>query len=426
MALLHSEDLKAELRDNPRIKALFGRVEGETFNQDQYVIKVGGAGGKEVCFMPRGAGQKVRGMLYKGMRPDLILPDDLEDPDSLDSEEVREKKKRWFWNSLMNCVDPYERPIKWQVIVINTLTHQNALAADIIDNPDWETLQLEICDDDLHSKIPEWLTDDDIKEKYEEAERQDNVAGFFLEFRNRANVGGKDAVFPRELFLYYDEANHKLNYDPWVDNLVLVDVAKTVNARSAESAVVGVGVNYKTNEIFIRYIAAGKWEPDVLFDEIFLCADIINAKVIGVEETGLNEFIAHPFKNEISRRGKMVEYLPLKARGGKDEKGKVSRIKQLKPYYRLGLVKHNKSQTHKLEAQLMSFPRSKYWDVMDALSYLPQILEEGERYMMNAPPPGDEKEVQDYERKRLEREYQDTLRGYGEDEREPLEGYRWT
>src|SRR5690606_32493389 len=66
---------------------------------------------------------------------------------------------------------------------------------------------------------------------------------------------------------------------------------------------------------------------------------------------------------------------------GVDEKGKVARIKSLAHYYRLGLIYHNKSVTAPLEAQLLSFPRARRWDIMDAFGYLPEILERGDRFM---------------------------------------------
>jgi hypothetical protein len=39
-------------------------------------------------------------------------------------------------------------------------------------------------------------------------------------------------------------------------------------------------------------------------------------------------------------------------------------------------------KTAALESQLLMFPRSKLWDIMDALAYVIQMLEIGERYFM--------------------------------------------
>jgi len=61
---------------------------------------------------------------------------------------------------------------------------------------------------------------------------------------------------------------------------------------------------------------------------------------------------------------------------------KELRVKELVPYYRGGYIYHNAScaNTRKLEQQLLMFPRSKLWDIMDAFAYIIEMLELGERY----------------------------------------------
>jgi len=100
---------------------------------------------------------------------------------------------------------------------------------------------------------------------------------------------------------------------------------------------------------------------------------------MGIEETSLNEFIKQPIKNEMFKRGRFFELIWLKARGGMK---KELRIKELVPYYRMGYIYHNAScpVIKKLESQLLMFPRSKLWDLMDCLAYIIEMLELGERY----------------------------------------------
>ena len=115
--------------------------------------------------------------------------------------------------------------------------------------------------------------------------------------------------------------------------------------------------------------------------EAFDMVERLNARVLGVEVTGLEEFIKQPVTNESSMRHCKAELIWLKARGGSnDEKGKVERIKGLIPYYRQGFVTHNPSCCGKLEQQLLSFPKSKLWDVMDATAYVVELMELGGRY----------------------------------------------
>ena len=50
------------------------------------------------------------------------------------------------------------------------------------------------------------------------------------------------------------------------------------------------------------------------------------------------------------------------------------------PYYRQGQVYHNRLVYGKLEGQLMSFPRSKLLDIMDAVGYIPKLLDDFKMY----------------------------------------------
>ena len=54
---------------------------------------------------------------------------------------------------------------------------------------------------------------------------------------------------------------------------------------------------------------------------------------------------------------------------------KEDRVASLAPNYRLGYMYHNPHNCGKLEGQLLGFPRSKLWDVMDALSYITYIMD---------------------------------------------------
>src|SRR5690606_39163333 len=102
LAVQQSDNLRAELTLNPKIRKFFGEIKGDVFTKEQWVARIGD---KEICVMPRGSGQQVRGLLWRNHRPDLILIDDLEDPDEVRNEDLRAKTLEWFYGSLMNCVD---------------------------------------------------------------------------------------------------------------------------------------------------------------------------------------------------------------------------------------------------------------------------------------------------------------------------------
>lgn len=372
-----SENLKRELMSNNYVRSIYGDIRTKTFSKTQWVVNVAG---NEICVMPRGSGQQIRGLLFRNSRPDLIIVDDLESAEGVRSEEQREKLREWFFADLMNSVDRGKDD--WRIIVVGTVLHQKALLVELLDSPDWDSEIISICDDDLKSNAPNFMSDEAVKRLYFEYKNLGKIDTFYREYRNIPVPTGEDAVFqPDKLFKYYEEKDFKLSQDPNVENILIVDPAKTTKVHSAETGFVLCGVNMLNDAIFVRKAKGEKLHPQEIYDRISEYIMFYNVQVLGIEVTSLHEFILHPLKNELARRGLRVEIVELHARGGAGEKGKEARIKQLLHYYEAGLIYHNKEGTTQLEAQLVSFPRPARWDVMDAFGYIPEILESGQRYM---------------------------------------------
>lgn len=398
LAMQQSENLKYELIQNDIVTKIYGPLASDNFSKRQWVVNPAGS---EICVMPRGAGQQIRGLLFRNHRPGLILVDDLEDPEHMDSEEQRKKKSDWFFADLLNSVDR-GFGADWQVIVLGTVLHQDSLLVNLLDNPDWDSVTLEICDDDLKSTAPNFMPDSAVLDLYNKYEQAGKIDVFYREYRNNPVPTGKDAIFPPHFFKYYDPAELNLDRKKGIENIVIVDPAKTTNLKSAESAIVGIGFDPATEALYVRDIVADKFHPDELYDETIDMVLRLNARILGIEVTSLHEFITYPLKNELIRRGVFVEVMELHARGGDNEKGKIKRVKSLISLYRNGLIYHNKACTKPLEAQLLSFPRPKRWDIMDALGYISEILERGGRYMV----PSNAQDEEESQRE-IEAEYKD-------------------
>jgi len=400
LAMQQAENLKQELIINPLVEKLYGPLASQNFSKRQWVVNIGD---QDICVMPRGAGQQIRGLLYRNYRPGLILVDDLEDPEAMDSEEQRAKKKEWFYADLLNCVDR-GKGSQWQIIVLGTILHQDSLLEGLLDNPSWDSIRLELCDDNLNSLAPNFMSTKDVRTLYQQFKEAGKEDTFYREYRNNPVPISSDATFPSALFKNYDPVKENLDANPQIETMVIVDPAKTTNLKSAESAIVAISIDMQTNAIYIRDIVARKMHPHELYAEI--CEMIVRnrAFVLGVEVTSLHEFIVHPLKNELLRNGLNVEFIDLHARGGDNERGKIQRIKQLSHYYRGGLIFHNPAVCPVLEGQLMSFPRSKRWDVMDAVGYFPEMLERGERYMLPALTAGESRESVEKEYEELDKD----------------------
>lgn len=400
-----SENLKSQLIDNQSVSALFDVQKTSSFSADKWVVSISG---QEACVFPRGAGQKIRGRLWKGNRPDLIIADDLEDEEMVKNEERRKDLKTWFNGAVMNAIDRAKRD--WDIIVLGSLLHEDSLVANLAESKNWDSVVLDIYDEETGgSRFPNFMNEREIIRLRTAYKDDGELDVFYREYMAKVVPTG-DSAFRQEYFKDYNVNETDLNNDPSIENIVVVDPAKTANPKSADSAIVGGAINLRKEQIFVRDIVRGKMHPDKLYDEVANMCLRLGARVLGVEVTGINEHITYPLKNHLSRRQVSVEFVELKARGGQGEPGKVTRIKSLIPFYRQGLVYHNSSCCSVLEGQLLSFPRSKLWDVMDALGYFPQMLEEGQRYMT----PGGDEGLEDP--RVIEDEYRELRKDYAMDE----------
>jgi len=389
-AALQTENIKRGMISNKREIEHFGSIKAssnallkDTFSSKSWMTNYGS------LVWPRGCGQPVRGLNFdfegKTHRVDLAVVDDLEDKDEIGSAIYRKKTKDWILTDLCEAVPPPGVSLNWQIIYIDTLKHHDSAIQMLIDRPDWKALVLPLCDDNFNSKFPMFYTDKQCLEKYQSFASSGDADLFFQEFMCKT-MDDKKAPFRQELF------NHYLEHDPSfqeelrlgeIVNVVLVDPAKTMNPKSAESAIVGVGINSKRNKLYVRDVDVDKYAPDELYDHIFRMAEKLRpCSVIGIETNSLESFIIQPFKNEMLRRGlfyQVVNLDPKRAPAESADKthGKAGRVKGLTGYYAAGCVWHNKAVCAPLETQLLQFPTPRRWDVMDCFAYIVQLLNKG-------------------------------------------------
>ena len=402
-ASLQTENLRRELVSNREIKHFFGDFKQRDVKKSEFeeVFSKKAWVAFDTLVWPRGAGQQVRGVLFKNDRPGLIVIDDLEDPDKIENDEIRAGWYQWLYADVIKAVPRIGPAAKnWKIVYIDTLKHEDSVLQKLLDSKEWKSVRLEACDDDFKSTAPDFMSNEDIMKEWEDHVDAGQTDVFFRELRNLP-ISTKDSAFRQEYFKYYSlppergvnerdlkTTDVEVQLNKRIETVVILDPAKTVKIHSAESAIIGIGIDLVSAKLYIRDAISEKMYPDEIYDALFGMAMMLDAKVLGVEETSLNEFIKQPIKNEMFRRGSFFELVWLKARGGMK---KALRVKELVPYYRGGYIYHNASchTIKKLEQQLLMFPRSRLWDLMDCLAYIIEMLELGERYFSPSENPED-------------------------------------
>ena len=385
-AVMQTENLKRELLSNRKLRKLFGSIKVSDFDyieMEEFFSKKAWTAFGDTLVNPRGALQQIRGMLWREYRPDIIIPDDLEDTHHLDNETLRKSRYDWFTADVMEAVP--QLGSDWKIIYIDTVKHEDALIEHLLEDDEWEHLRLSGCDENYRTSAPIFYPQVKLDAELKR-HRKNHTMDIFARERMCQPISRETAAFKSEYFKYYSETDGTfLQRREYLENVLLVDPAKTANPKNAQTGVVLWGVDIETNALYQRVAEGNFWHPEEMYNGVFAMAQHYGVRVIGVEVTGLEEFIKYPFQNEALRRGLHFEFVWLKARAGKGEfagehGGKTARISALIHLYRQGMIYHNRHNCGPYEQQLITFPRPKKWDIMDAAAYIIEILEMGLRY----------------------------------------------
>jgi hypothetical protein len=401
LAEMQTENMKRSLLSSQSIRQLFGNIKTSDIGEvDDTFSKLAWVAFGNTFVLPRGSGQQVRGLNWSSYRPQLIIVDDLEDKEEVRNEEIRKKQKEWFFSDVMKTEDRYGERATF--IYIDTVKHEDSLLNVLLESPEWASLRLSICDSNYNTLDPNFMTTEEIKAEVEE-HRQKGIMDLFYMERMNLPISTEDAVFKQSYFKYFvDQGDELVIYTATEDGslkeeripekrllyVTICDPAKTIQLHSAESAVVTIGVDRESHKIFVRAIDSRRVRPDELYDMMFEQVLRFHSMILGVEVTSLHQFISQPIENEMRVRGIFPQYLELQATGKKE-----ARVATLAPLYKLGYVYHNKSNCGPLESQLSGFPRSKLWDVMDAVAYITKIMDELD-YYFDPPDMGEDLEAE--------------------------------
>jgi hypothetical protein len=386
-----SESIKGDLMANKMVKKIFGDVSTSKIEgvDDKWTQKSWIANG-ETLVLPRGAGQQVNGLLWLHYRPDFWVVDDLDDRIEVRSEVQRKRLREWFYGALMYTFTQYEGFQDYEMIYLDTIKHEDALINHLLEDPEWESLRISVCDDKYKTLAPDFKSQETLDREIK-GHRAKRTMNIFAREMMSLSSSTEDGAFKGDYFQYYKETDPDFvgRIKPRLMNILIWDPSKTKNPTSAQTGLVVWGLDLEYNAFYVRLAVGEYLTVNEQQERVFELADTYQIVALGIETTSLEDWILYPFKNECIRQGRAglaSKIIPLSAKTGKgeltgEEGGKDGRIKGLLPLYEQGLIFHNENNCGPFEQQLLSFPYSKLKDIMDAAAYLNQMLEKGIKYM---------------------------------------------
>lgn len=372
-------NIRNELEDNERILSDFGDQVGYVWQNSDLILK------NDIRIQALGAGKKIRGRRYKQYRPDLIIADDLENDENINSPDQRKKDEMWYTKAVSKSGD--ERTDK---VVIGTIMHYDSLLSKLLKNPiyktrkyqsvlqwsasslwaDWERIITDLEDPDHINNAQAFYEANKeamlvgtkvlwpAKEDYINLMIQkvaDGPAAFSSEKQNEP-LSDDDRRFLPEWIQYYDDA------DIVGRELFIVGaVDPSMGKQGGDySAIVTLGMD--TNQmVFVLEADIAKRHPDVIVEDVISKNRIFDYKSFGVEQNQFQEY----FKDTLIHRSEELGIdIPIK--GIKTHSDKVLRVQSLQPDIKNGRVKFRRDQ-QKLIEQLINFPSADHDDGPDCL-----------------------------------------------------------
>lgn len=126
-AIDKTTEIRNQLLFNDKLREVYGDLLNPNAGQKDFVTKNG------VRVLARSKGKQVRGLRYKQTRPTLIICDDIESQEGVNTPEQRAKTYTWFTKDVMGC-----RQKGGNVFVIGTILHQESLLAGLLKNPSYK------------------------------------------------------------------------------------------------------------------------------------------------------------------------------------------------------------------------------------------------------------------------------------------------
>lgn len=375
--------IKKILMRNKKFRELYGEMDqnADQWRQDMITVpvmdNVREYERKEPTVTAMGVGGNLVSAHY-----DIIILDDVVNRDNINTDDQIEKVIL-FYKDILDLLEPGGK-----LIVIGTKWHDADLYGWLMDpeNPESEQVDVHLKQAVRDARIVRDgkryviktkrgdITPDDVlfPAKFTQQHLQELLESkgpyeFAAQYLNRI-VDDETAVFRRNWMHRYDPEDLRGRL---LNKYIMVDPAISTEDRADYTAMVVVGMD-EFRKVFILEVVQERLTPMEIIDKLFILDEKYKPKDIGIESVAFQKSLQYYIYEESRKRNR---YIPIRELRPDPAESKKKRIMSLQPYYARGDIFH---PTHainigKLEGELLRFPHSQHDDIIDALSYFPQV-----------------------------------------------------
>jgi predicted phage terminase large subunit-like protein len=330
----------------------------------------------------KGAEQKLRGMLWDGSRPDLVIIDDLMNEELVMNKARRDKLRRWVYGSLIPCrsEDGIIRFVGTPMNMDDPLESlmpkdgsRNVITEDLKTSSPrkvgmWRSVKYRAHNSDYTKLLwPQRKTVEEFKNLKQDFTEQGIPEVYSCEYLCNP-VDDSVRFFKRNDFTAMSEEDRKKDKNFYIT----VDLAISEKDR-ADYSVFVIGGMDADGILHIGTVIRERMDGLSIVQTILALQKMYNPVAFGIEEMMVSKALG-PFLNramlEENVFPNVIGMTPYRS-------DKVTRARSIQARMRAGAVKFDKTADwwDVFENEMMQFPRSKHDDCVDAMSYMGLLID---------------------------------------------------
>lgn len=372
--------IKVELESNPRLAMDFPGVCGEGRVWRSNVLLT--ANNRKIQAF--GTGKRIRGLRHGPHRPDLVVLDDLENDENVQSKAQRDKLEKFVLKAVLPLGPPNGT---MDVLYVNTILHYDSVANRLHRNPTWRSVKFRA--------VLEWPDRMDLWEQWEELflnEGEEKADLFYTQRQaemDKGSVVSWPGVRPLLVLMKLRAGDHhafdcEYQNDPSNDDSAPFKelvywvhpsrdwvfygahdpaMGKKFRKRAHAAILVG-GIDRNTGVLDVVEARVAVMVPTLQMEIIIGLQKEYGCMVWGIESVAFQEFFCEQLVT-LSRKRRV----PVPARGILPVGEKDMRILSLQPHVANGTIRTHRNH-HVLNEQLRYYPEADQVDGPDCLHML--------------------------------------------------------
>ena len=340
--------------------------------------------GEKFRIMAKGSEQKLRGLLWDGLRPDLIVVDDAENDELVMNKERREKFRRWVTGALLPCLSS-TGIMRWVGTILHMdsmlerfmprETNKNSIVTDLkISTQDkktsagWLAIKYRAHSVDFTKILwPDRWNKESLIEKRDLYIAQGLGDVYSQEYLN-VPLDDSRAHFKRADFLQrrVEDKSKNMNY------YIAGDLAISERDKADYTVFVVGGVD-ENNTLHIVHVIRDRMDGQQIVETMLQLQRMYKPMAFGLEDMQVSKAIGPFLREEMHKQNTFINLIPLSPH----KSDKMTRTYSIQARMRAGAVRFEKDAEwyQPLEDEMCRFPRDRHDDQVDCMSYLGLMLD---------------------------------------------------